>query len=170
MARYIDADSLYRRVKTHTNPYGKPTLDYRSGVKVLDMINQEPTADVVPKSEVENFNKSKGGFCPLCGSYTITQEMMEELRMAHKEPGQHGDPVGEKGVNALEAIKAEVAREIFEEVENEINNELTNNKKVLPQVEISNVLWNRVSGRINAFQGILEFIAELKKKYTEEKE
>ena len=53
MARYIDADSLYRRVKTHTNPYGKPTLDYKSGVKVLDMINQEPTADVVPKSEVE---------------------------------------------------------------------------------------------------------------------
>ena len=33
MARYIDADSLYSRVKTHTNPYGKPTLDYKSGVK-----------------------------------------------------------------------------------------------------------------------------------------
>lgn len=57
MARYIDADSLYGRVKTHTNPYGKPTLDYKSGVKVLDMINQEPTADVVPKSEVERLQK-----------------------------------------------------------------------------------------------------------------
>ena len=52
MARYIDADALSRRVKTHTNPYGKPTLDYESGVKVLRMIEQEPTADVAPKSEV----------------------------------------------------------------------------------------------------------------------
>jgi hypothetical protein len=53
MTRYIDADELRRRVKEKTNPYGKPTLDYESGVKVLNMIDNEPTADVVPKSEVE---------------------------------------------------------------------------------------------------------------------
>ena len=47
MSRYIDADSIYRRVKERTNPYGKPTLDYESGVKVLNMIANEPTADVV---------------------------------------------------------------------------------------------------------------------------
>lgn len=47
MARYIDADALYRRVKEKTNPYGNPTLDYESGVKVLNMIEQTPTADVV---------------------------------------------------------------------------------------------------------------------------
>ena len=52
MPRYIDADDLYRRVKTKTNPYGKPTLDYESGVKVLDMIKQAPTADVAPRAEV----------------------------------------------------------------------------------------------------------------------
>ena len=46
MARYIDADALYRRVKEKTNPCGKPTLDYESGVKVLNMIEQTPTADV----------------------------------------------------------------------------------------------------------------------------
>lgn len=44
---YIERDSIYHRVKRHTNPYGKPTLDYESGVKVLDMIKQEPAADVV---------------------------------------------------------------------------------------------------------------------------
>lgn len=44
---YIERDSIYRRVKTATNPYGKPTLDYKSGVKVLNMIKQEPAADVV---------------------------------------------------------------------------------------------------------------------------
>ena len=47
MSRYIDADSIRRRVKEKTNPYGKPTLDYESGVKVLKMIDNEPTADVV---------------------------------------------------------------------------------------------------------------------------
>lgn len=44
---YIDRASIYSAVKRHTNPYGKPTLDYESGVKVLDMIKQEPAADVV---------------------------------------------------------------------------------------------------------------------------
>jgi hypothetical protein len=108
------------------------------------LIERSVTADVAPKSEVESFNKSKGGFCPLCGSYTITQGMMEKLRMAHKEQGQHGDPVGEKGVNALKAIKSEVAREIFEEIECTFSPEFFYN------------------GR--AVKG---YLAELKKKYTE---
>ena len=46
MARYIDADRLRSRVKMHTNPCGKPSLEYASGLKVLTMIDQEPTADV----------------------------------------------------------------------------------------------------------------------------
>lgn len=108
-----------------------------------------PTADVVPKSEVENF-KSKGGFCPLCASYTITQEMMEELRMAHEEQGQHGDPVGEKGVNPLEAIKADIALEIFEEIETAL--------KLYKQYDLKSGTY---------FECYLEAgIAELKKKYT----
>ena len=44
---YIERDSIYRRVKERTNPYGKPTLNYESGVKVLNMIEREPAADVV---------------------------------------------------------------------------------------------------------------------------
>ena len=47
MPRYIDADRLRNRVKAETNPYGKPTLEYASGLKVLTMIDKEPTADVV---------------------------------------------------------------------------------------------------------------------------
>ena len=47
MARYIDADRLRDKVKTETNPYGKPTLEYASGLKVLVMIDKQPTADVV---------------------------------------------------------------------------------------------------------------------------
>lgn len=54
MAGYIDADKLYKRVKEKTNPYGKPTLDYESGVKVLDMIENAPTVDVVAVVRCKN--------------------------------------------------------------------------------------------------------------------
>ena len=44
--RPIDADDLLRRVKIETNPYGAPTLEYRTGVKVMEMIKQAPTVQV----------------------------------------------------------------------------------------------------------------------------
>ncbi len=47
MARYIDTERLRDRVKIQTNSYGKPTLEYASGLKVLTIIDNEPTADVV---------------------------------------------------------------------------------------------------------------------------
>lgn len=48
MPKYIDAEALYRRIKAETNPYGKPTIEYESGVKCLDVIDAAPTADVAP--------------------------------------------------------------------------------------------------------------------------
>ena len=48
MTRLIDADALHRKVKMETNPYGKPTIDYDSGVKVLEWIDKAPTLDAVP--------------------------------------------------------------------------------------------------------------------------
>lgn len=46
--RLIDADALHRKVKMETNPYGKPTIDYDSGVKVLEWIDKAPTVDTAP--------------------------------------------------------------------------------------------------------------------------
>lgn len=46
--KLIDADALHRKVKTETNPYGKPTIDYDGGVKVLEWIDKAPTIDAVP--------------------------------------------------------------------------------------------------------------------------
>jgi len=43
--RLIDADALYIWVKTECNPYGKPTLDFESGKKVLSMIDRMPTIE-----------------------------------------------------------------------------------------------------------------------------
>ena len=53
MARLIDADALHGKVKMETNPYGKPTIDYDSGVKVLEWIDKASTIDAVPVSELE---------------------------------------------------------------------------------------------------------------------
>ena len=47
MARLIDADALHRKVKMETNPYGKPTIDYDSGVKVLEWVDKAPTIGAV---------------------------------------------------------------------------------------------------------------------------
>ena len=53
MARLIDANALHGKVKMETNPYGKPTIDYDNGVKVLEWIDKAPTIDAVPVSELE---------------------------------------------------------------------------------------------------------------------
>lgn len=67
MARYIDAQRLHNRVKIQTNPYGKPTLEYASGLKVLAMIDQEPTADVVEVKHGYWIEDGKYQICSECG-------------------------------------------------------------------------------------------------------
>ena len=42
--RLIDADKLYDWIRTESNPYGKPTIDFESGCLVLDIIKRMPTA------------------------------------------------------------------------------------------------------------------------------
>lgn len=42
--RLIDADKLYDWIKTECNPYGKPTIDFESGCRMLDIIKRMPTA------------------------------------------------------------------------------------------------------------------------------
>ena len=42
--RLIDADKLYDWIRTECNPYGKPTIDFESGNRVLDIIKRMPTA------------------------------------------------------------------------------------------------------------------------------
>lgn len=47
--RLIDADALYRRIKTECNPYGKPTINFDDGNKVMDIIVNAPT--IIPAEE-----------------------------------------------------------------------------------------------------------------------
>ena len=41
--RLIDADALFRKVKTECNPYGKPTIGFEDGKRVMNWIEQAPT-------------------------------------------------------------------------------------------------------------------------------
>lgn len=43
--RLIDADALSRAIKIECNPYGKPTIDFESGKKVLKIIDDAPTVE-----------------------------------------------------------------------------------------------------------------------------
>ena len=47
----ISRSALYRQVKTECNPYGKPTIDFESGKKVLNLIDNAPTVELVNDSQ-----------------------------------------------------------------------------------------------------------------------
>ena len=43
MARPIDAEQLYRKIKTECNPYGNPSIEWEDGKKVMEWIEHAPT-------------------------------------------------------------------------------------------------------------------------------
>ena len=47
MSRPIDADDLYRKIKMECNKYGKPTIGFEDGCKVLNIINKQSTVDAM---------------------------------------------------------------------------------------------------------------------------
>ena len=66
------------------------------------------------------------------------------------------------------APKSEVAREIFEEIEKKIKTSITNFLEEINKEYIQDTpLYDRCSGVVFALRNIEDFLAELKKKYTE---
>ena len=99
------------------------------------------TADVVPKSEVEN--------------------IISNQRQRLNEYKKQIVTLQEK----LEQAKAYAAKEIFDELEREIEDALKNNYEALRRFEDSDDLWHNVNGKINTLRGLEHFIGELKKKF-----
>ncbi len=94
MARYIDADWLYEKVE---NRYRVSSgIEHRCERNLLDLICEAPTADVAPKSEVDE----------------IVRQWKEEANC------WQNNYIAE--IRDDEQIKKEVAREIFEEIEDSI--------------------------------------------------
>lgn len=44
----IDAEKLKREIKSLCNPYGKPSIGFEDGKKMLDLIDRQPTVEAVP--------------------------------------------------------------------------------------------------------------------------
>ena len=153
MARYIDADSLLEQISKKKCEVGK--IRYLDGfndglMRVRSIISAAPTADVVPKSEVERLKRAYEG------SQNTIKGLTEMIREKNKELTKLETPLelhyGEKSLNNLIAEqRADVAREIFEEIES---------KKMFLKDCVGNM------GVVVLFKDI----SELKKKYTGEKE
>lgn len=75
MARYIDADALYVNVKAECNPYGKPTISFDDGCKVLDMIRRTPTEDVAPVMHA-HWIFYANGTCDCSNCHTVWESNM----------------------------------------------------------------------------------------------
>lgn len=67
--RLIDADKLCDWIKTECNPYGKPTIDFESGCRILDIIKRMPTAFDKEKviDDLENLKNNLIDCNDLCG-------------------------------------------------------------------------------------------------------
>lgn len=108
MARYIDADKLIEHI--NNMPWKMDSASEITKFIFLSTVEEAPTTDVVPKSEVE---------------------------------------------------------QIFEEIDTTIIAEIDLSNAVLTELECAEELYNRTKGEVWALCKIQDFIAELKKQYTE---
>ena len=130
MARYYESESLIDFVKQNT-----PHINGETTMKCVEFaIKNAPTADVVPKSEVEKW-----------------KQINEQL---HKE-------MSERMTEECKIERKLVAREIFAEIENTAKDAIQFCEKHL----ITPMLKET---KIDCYKDLLGYIAELKKKYTEE--
>ena len=158
MARYIDADAATELARLtyckDCNSYNGVMCRACAFDDAMSFIDDFPESEVVPKSEVGELS-----------------DRYEDLKLKYidlaKDHGELLDWGGHIKSKDKAIIRAEVAREILEELEREIEGALKSNYFVLPQIEESEALWNRVHGKIDTLRGIGGFIEELKEKYTE---
>ena len=143
MARYIDADKLsiyFNALAEHAEMEGLQNMAHVHR-RCLQIIEEEPTADVVPKSEVDLYRKQ-------------VDELEDELASTYDK---------------FENAKAEVAREIFEEIFEEIYRSVASKIPMKLQLifkDDRDFDAGVVDGKRDAFIEVLMLLAELKKKYT----
>ena len=145
MAEYIDRDELLKELCTVSAPTPSESWIVE---RCIEKVNEQPTADVVPKSEVERLERevklltentitAKYPCHVLCSKGVILTKSLEEYD------------------KLLGDIASEVAREIFEDIDGKIS------------------CFFPASSFVNApnttYYSLIDMLAELKKKYTEEK-
>lgn len=161
MARYIDADKFISELEQEKTV----AIEFEDGVAVyeiehmMNLIGMQPTADVVPKSEVERLQESNSSLQGTIVKLTAEIETLNEKNAGLALACMCDCMANEDcmGHNEWKAIKADVAREIFEEIE-EVFRQHTEGGYYL------NGAW--FPERLDLYTG--DAIAELKKKYTED--
>ena len=88
----MSKDIIYREdaiwwVKTECNPYGKPTLDFESGKKVIEHLEHMPSADR-PQGEWIRTGRTNiyGGIevqCSNCNDKVMVQHLEDEWYCRH---------------------------------------------------------------------------------------
>lgn len=66
----INADELCRAIKIEANPYGKPTLDFKTACTILDMIADAPAVDAVPVVRCKDCKYRQGNTCDYSAVWT----------------------------------------------------------------------------------------------------
>ena len=146
MARYIDADKLLE--KAEEIEWFNESTGFYDHINIVHKYDVEtaPTADVVPKSEVEELS---GKYEDLKLKYAELQKDKDELIAWSNDKKTEAERWRRNLEAVLEEIpetKREVAREIFEEIEN-----------FIPRFKVGYF----------SYMSLTDGIAKLKKKYTE---
>ena len=145
MARYIDGDALLEQAKAN-EPFNWTDSEQEIQEQLdyrcfISLIESQPTADVAPKSAYDQVRWERD----------IAIKQLEEIGLSF---GEKTDGYGKK---------SEVAREIFEEIENTIRAAL----KLVDYSYKHNIKEKQC--KKECYEDFLGYVAELKKKYTEEK-
>lgn len=70
-----DADFLIYKIKCECNPYGNPTIDYNSGIKIINLIKKAPTIEERQEGKwIKNRKFGVYGTCSNCGHYALETE------------------------------------------------------------------------------------------------
>ena len=115
MARYIDADELLKELQEEldfeTPMYTEEQNKYfNSGLRcAIRDVKKAPTADVVPKSEVDRLQQVLDSKCDNC--ICLARQMLEE------KTAQEIQTLRVRYLKRIDEAKQEVAREIFEEID-----------------------------------------------------
>ena len=136
MARYYESKTLIEFVKKYT-----PHINGETTKECVERaIREAPTADVVPKSEVDLYRRQ-------------VDELEDELATTYDK---------------LEKAKTDVAREIFEEIEEIFKKRIAFYTDMAKQSKFTEKHYAETM--IKNCEIYLQEIAELKKKYIGEKE
>lgn len=159
--RYIDADALKEEINSLSVTITGGRLDGKKFFgeimkwyinSILRIIDEQPTADVVPNSEVENYKQVAEYQQKLAMDRYFEIKRVEEEIETLKDANEHLAVM-------LEEAKQEVVREIFEEIEKLLKSQEAINK--YKSIEVVDLV----------FQDYLPMqVAKLKKKYTGEKD